>query len=83
MHDVLQEYEEQDVSVDFDLAGCKHDSAGKKRDASGCVTKQGKRVHEQLRDAETAEHDNESENRRPYDRLFKSFGDFPGENRGV
>jgi hypothetical protein len=40
-------------------------------------------VHEQLRDAETAEHDNESENRRPYHRLFKGFGDFPGENRGV
>jgi uncharacterized protein YbjT (DUF2867 family) len=43
LHDVFQEYEEQDLPVDFDLAGSKHDPAGKKRDASGCVTSIGRR----------------------------------------
>ena len=83
LHDVFQEYEKQDVSVDCDFAGCEHDPAGKERDSSGCVAQQGKRVDDQLRNAETAEHDNESEKRCPHDRLFDSFGDFASENRGV
>jgi hypothetical protein len=54
LNDVFQEYEEGNIPVYFDLAGCKHDPAGKERDSSRCVAKQGKRVDDELRNAEAA-----------------------------
>src|SRR5271169_2840461 len=83
LHDVFQEYEKQDLPGDFDFAGCKHDPAGKERDASGCLAQQGKRVDDDLRNVKTNEHDHESNNRCPYDRFFDSFREFGSEYRNV
>ena len=62
LHDVFQEHQEQDVPIDFDCEGCKHDSGAEQGDAPGCVSQQGQRVDDELRNTDSARRDHESEN---------------------
>src|ERR1700733_4666155 len=81
LKDVFQEYEKPDVRVGFHFARCEHDAARKQGDAPGGASQQRKRVDDELRNMEPAQHDDESENGCPNNRLFDRFRKFGCERR--
>jgi hypothetical protein len=69
--------------ADFDCEGCKHDSGAEQGDAPGCVSQHGQRVDDEMWNADAAQHDHESENGRPDDRLLDRFREFGCEHRAA